>query len=128
MKRLRNILFILGGCSLLGLLVVPAFQKARAYSGPGNLGILQSIQLNKSIWESSGGTNEWPTAEDIFDPELVRGRTINEYFRSVAQGGAIFFINRRGAPPFAYLPKPWAPYKGGEILVMSTNGLVVVRP
>jgi hypothetical protein len=127
MKRLRYILICLGGCMLLGLIVVPTFQRARIYSGPGNFGILRAIASAKSAWEFGGGTNEWPTADDLF-PGLAEGRTINEHFGRYARGGAIFFINRTGAPPFAYIPKLSLPYKGGEILVLSTNGLVVVRP
>jgi len=40
------------------------------------------------------------------------GRSFNDTFRR--RYGELYFINRAGAPPFAYIPKASGPYRGGE--------------
>ena len=94
-----------------------------AYSGPSIAGNLRRIQSAKDALPALGNTNEWPTADDLFGSSS--GRRINEIMRHPC--GEIYFINRTGAAPFAYVPKARRGFGGGEILVLRSNRVVVVR-
>src|SRR3954469_730130 len=120
MKSLVIVLAIIAALCIGFFVILPMFAKAKAYSGPGVSGNLRSLELAKKEWEADGHTNEWPTAEDLFPG--ARGRSLNEILHS--RSGELYFINRTGAPPFAYLPK--APGRDEErILIMTSNGIVL---
>src|SRR4051812_36569196 len=102
MKSLIIVVAIIAALCIGFFLVLPMFARAKAHSGPGLSGNLRSIQLAKEQWEADGHTHEWPTAEDLF-PDSTRGISLNEMF--LGRHGELYFINRTGAPPFAYLPK-----------------------
>ena len=122
MKRFFIVLAIIAVVALATIIVLPSFSKARAYSGPGISENLRSLQMAKDFWQMDGHTNEWPSGEDIF-PDRTRGRSINETFRR--RHGELYFINRTGTPPFAYVPKADGPHRGGEVLILTSNGLAV---
>jgi hypothetical protein len=122
-KHLPFIIALFWLAALGVMVVLPAFRSAGAYSGPGISGNLRRIQIAKDEWLAAGNTNEWPTASDLF--RATPGKTINEIMRP--RFGEIYFINRTGAPPFAYLPKTAGGYREGEIMVLSSNGTVVVH-
>lgn len=115
--------------ALVALVVLAWLTRGTAHSGPSIAGNLRSIQLAKEIWLAEGGTNEWPTAADLFSlhvDDKTGGVNLNEIMRQTPYG-EIYFINRTGAPPFAYIPKAARRYRGGEVLVMTSNGLAVIR-
>ena len=119
-KSLVIVLAIIAALCIGCFLILPMLTKAKAYSGPGLSGNLRSLQLAKEEWQADGHTNEWPTAEDLF-PASARGRSLNQILRS--RHGELYFINRTGAPSFAYVPK--ADGRGGELWIMTSNGIVV---
>jgi hypothetical protein len=122
MKRLVIVISSIAALCI-GVFVVPlVFAKGKAYSGPSVFGNLQSLQLMKEQWQANGHTNEWPSGEDLF-ADGTRGRSINERFRR--RYGELYFINRTGAPPFAYIPKANGRYRGGELLIFTSNGIAV---
>ena len=123
MKPLLTIIALLGLAFLAVLLALPFFAKAKIHNGPGIYGNLRWIQLAKDEWLADGNTNEWPTAKDLFSSSP--GRTFSDIIRP--RYGELYFINRTGAPPFAYIPKAVGHYRGGEILVLRSNGLMEVR-
>lgn len=97
-----------------------------AYSGPSIASNLRSIQLAKEVWLANGGTNEWPTAADLFSRGEKGTVSLNERMRHTPYG-EIYFINRTGAPPLAYIPKATRQYRGGEVLVLTGSGLEVIH-
>jgi hypothetical protein len=103
------------------LIFLPIFWKVRARSGPGIGGNLQSLQLAKDVWLADGHTNEWPSGEDLF-PYWSHAKSLNETFSR--WHGELYFINRTGAPPFAYIPKASGSFRGGEVLVLTPSGLL----
>jgi len=109
---------------LLAAAVLPYFARAKAYSGPGVYGNLRNLQLAKDQWLADGNTNEWPSAEDLGFVS-VPGRTFQEGMRP--RYGEVYFINRTGASPFAYFPKAGGQYSAGDVVVLTTNGLLKVR-
>jgi hypothetical protein len=109
---------------LLAAAVLGYFARAKAYSGPGVHGNLRSLQLAKDQWLADGNTKEWPTAADLF-PASPSAKTFQEIMRP--RYGELYFINRTGAPPFAYFPKAGGQHSAGDIVVLTTNGLMKVR-
>jgi len=120
MKRLVLMIAFVVVAATVAMFVLRGLAKARVYSGPGIYGNLRSIQLAKDQWLADGHTNEWPTAADLF-PGSPRRITLSETLRPVH--GEIYFINHTGAPPFAFILKPSGRYRGGEVLILTTNGL-----
>jgi hypothetical protein len=120
MKRLVIAVAIIATIVLAVLIILPAFAKAKVGGGPGISGNLHWLQVAKDVWQSDGHTNEWPTGADLF-PDWTRDRSLNKALSR--RFGELYFINRTGAPPFAYIPKANGPYRGGEILIMTSNGL-----
>ena len=123
MKRWRLIIAVLAFAGLVVLAVLPYFAKAKAYSGPGIYGNVYHIQKSKEEWLADRHTNQWPTAKDLF-PGLSPEKTLQDLMRP--RRGEIYFINQTGAPPFAYVPKARGQYSGGEILVLTSDGVAVV--
>ena len=121
MKRLATLMIIIVTVAVGGALLLPVFMRAHAYSGPSVFSNLSFIQTAKDRWEVAGHTNEWPTAQDL--DLSVDGRSVNKAFRH--RWGELYFINRTGAPPFVYIPKPAGSYRGGEILVLTPKGLSI---
>ena len=124
MKRWFIMVVILALFVLLAAAVLPYFAKAKAYSGPGVHGNLRTLQLAKDQSLKDGNTNEWPTAAELF-PGSSSGKTFKTIMRP--KYGELYFINRTGAPPFAYFPKAGGQHSAGDIVVLTSNGLVKVR-
>ncbi len=131
MKRSHIIVAIIAVAGLTAVAVFPWLARAKAYSGPGIYGNLRSLQLAKDLWLADGNTNEWPTEQDLFGSWWTNktftsaGKTFNERMRP--KYGELYFINRTGAPPFAYFPKAGGQYSAGDIVVLTSNGLMKVR-
>lgn len=119
MKAGRIIPVLVLGLLVIAVLVLQKLARAKAYSGPGIPGNLRSIEIAKQQWLEDGGTNAWPTAEDLFPSSA--GESLQDILRP--RYGEIYFINQTGAPPFAYIPKATGRYRGGEILVLKSNGV-----
>jgi hypothetical protein len=124
MKRWLIIMAVLALAGVAVVALMPAVSRAKVHSGPGIYGNLRIVQLAKEQWMADGHTNEWPTVKDLF-PDASPGKTVQDVVRP--RSGELYFINRTGAPPFAYIPKAGGQYKGGEILVLVSNGVAVVR-
>jgi hypothetical protein len=124
MKRLLIILAVLVMVASFVCVVLPYFARAKVYSGPGIYGNLRYIQLAKDQWVGAGNTNEWPTAENLF-PRSSPAKSFQEIVRP--RYGELYFINRTGAPPFAYFPKAARQYSAGDILFLTTTGLTKVQ-
>lgn len=124
MKRWFMVIAILVLIVALGSVVLPFFARAKAYSGPGVMGNLRGLQLAKDQCLADGNTNEWPSHKDL-GFVLSPGRTFQEVLRP--KYGEVYFINRTGASPFAYFPKAGGQYSAGDIVVLTTNGLMKVR-
>ncbi len=125
---MKRLVIAIAGIVIIALgvcIILPGLKRAKAYSGPGIAGNLRSIQLAKESSQADGNTNEWPSVDDIFPGEWSRGRSLNETLRH--KHGELYFINRTGTPPFAYIPKTNGPYHGGELLILTTNGLMKLR-
>ena len=124
MRRWVIVVAVLVIANLITVVVLPFSSRAKAYSGPGIYGNLRYIQLAKEQWMADGHTNEWPTSKDLFPSSSPR-----KAFKDVMRPkyGEVYFINRINAPPFAYIPKAGGQYKGGEMLILESNGLAVVR-
>ncbi len=122
-KRLPLIITLFCVAALAAIVVLPALKRAKAYSGPGIFGNLRSIHMAKDAWLAAGNTNEWPTAADLFGAS--DGRALNQIMRP--KYGELYFINRTGAPPFAYVPKGAGQYRDGEIRILASNGIVVIQ-
>jgi hypothetical protein len=124
MKRLVILFAILVMAVLaVAAVVLPSFARAKVYGGPGLTGNLRLILLAKEMWIADGKTNEWPSAEDL--GFAAAGKSFQQVTRP--RYGEIYFINSTGAPPFAYFPKTGGGYRAGDIVVLTTNGLMKVR-
>jgi hypothetical protein len=117
---MKRVAIFLTALAFAALLILLSISKTRGRSGPGIGGNLHSLQLAKDTWLADGHSNEWPTLEDLA-PYWTGVKLLNDKYR---YHGEVYFVNRTGAPPFAYVPEADGPYRGGEVLVLTPNGLL----
>lgn len=104
---------------LVAALILPALQRAKAYSGPGVSGNLWYIAALKTAYQEEH-TNEWPSHTGLVEG-WAGHNSINEMLRP--RYDEIYIINRTGAPPLAYFPKTSRQYEKGGIYCLTSNGM-----